>query len=79
MPFALGVLVDVFFGKTGEEDTVEARVESVEVGAAHVADTWLGLKERWDKVKGINRETQQKMVTTAALSDTHQLGPFMLT
>lgn len=38
MPFALGVLVDVFFGKAGEEDTVEARVESVEVGATHVAD-----------------------------------------
>lgn len=39
VPFALGVLVDVFFGKAGEEDTVEAGVESVEVGATHVADT----------------------------------------
>lgn len=39
MPFALGVLVDVFFGKAGEEDTVEAGVKSAEVGTAHVADT----------------------------------------
>lgn len=39
------MLVDVFFGKAGEEDAVKAGVESVEVGAAHVADTWLGLKK----------------------------------
>lgn len=38
MPFALGMFVDVFFGKAGEEDAVEAGVESVQVGAAHVAD-----------------------------------------
>ena len=45
MSFALGVLVDVFFGKAGKEDTMKAGVESVEVGTAHVADTWLGLKK----------------------------------
>lgn len=39
MPFALSMLVDVLFGKTGKEDAVEAGVESVEVGAAHVANT----------------------------------------
>lgn len=39
MSFALGMLVDVFFGKAGEEDAVKAGVKSVEVGAAHVADT----------------------------------------
>lgn len=38
MPFALGMFVDVFLGEAGEEDTVEAGVESVEVGSAHVAD-----------------------------------------
>ena len=38
MPLALGVFVDMFFGKAGEEDAVEAGVESVEVGAAHVTD-----------------------------------------
>lgn len=37
------MFMDVFFGKAGEEDTVEAGVESAEVGAAHVADTGLGL------------------------------------
>lgn len=39
MPLALGMLVDVFFGKAGKEDAVKAGVESVEVGATHVADT----------------------------------------
>ena len=39
MPFALGVFVDVFFGKAGEEDAVETGVESVQVGTAHMADT----------------------------------------
>lgn len=43
MLFALGVFVDVVFGKAAEEDTGEAGVESVEVGTAHVADTRLGL------------------------------------
>lgn len=56
--------MDVFFGKAGEEYTVEARVESVEVGATHVADTWLGLKERGDKVKG--------------MTDTHHHGSIVL-
>lgn len=46
MPLVLGMLVDVFFGKAGEEDTVEAGVESVEVGATHVTDTRLGLKQK---------------------------------
>lgn len=46
MPFALGVFMDVFFGKAGEEDAVKAGVESAEVGPAHVADTWLRLEER---------------------------------
>lgn len=39
MSLALGMLMDVFFGKAGEEDAVKARVESVEVGTTHVADT----------------------------------------
>lgn len=39
MSFALGVIVDVFLGEAGEEDTVEAGVESVQVSAARVADT----------------------------------------
>lgn len=38
MPFALGMFMDVFFGEAGKEDTVEAGVESVEVGSAHVTD-----------------------------------------
>lgn len=44
MSLALGMLVDVFFGKAGKVDAVKAGVESVEVGAAHVADTRLGLE-----------------------------------
>lgn len=44
MSFALGVLMDVFFGKAGEEDAVKAGVESAEVSAAHVADARLGLE-----------------------------------
>lgn len=43
MPLALGVLVDVFLGEAAEKDAVEAGVESVEVGAAHVTDARLGL------------------------------------
>lgn len=46
MPLALGVFVDVFFGKAGEEDAAEAGVEPVEVGAAHVTEAGLGLQER---------------------------------
>lgn len=45
MPLALGVLVDVFLGEAAEKDAVEAGVESVEVGAAHVTDARLGLVE----------------------------------
>lgn len=43
MPFTLGMLMNMFFGKAGKEDAVEAGMESVEVGTAHVADTRLGL------------------------------------
>lgn len=39
MPLVLGMFMDMFFGKAGEEDTVEAGVESVEVGATHVTET----------------------------------------
>lgn len=49
MPLVLGMLVDVFFGKAGEEDAVEAGVESVEVGTTHVTDTRLGLEQKKNK------------------------------
>ena len=42
--FVLGVLVDVFLGEAAEEDAVEAGVEPVQVRAAHVTDTRLGLR-----------------------------------
>lgn len=56
MPLALGMFMDVFFGKAGKEDAVEAGVESVEVGTAHVADTWLGLEN-------INKKNQKVIKT----------------
>ena len=44
MSFVFGVLVDVFLGEAAEEDAVEAGVELVQVGTAHVTDTRLGLR-----------------------------------
>lgn len=44
MSFVFGVLVDVFLGEAAEEDAVEAGVEPVQVGTAHVTDTRLGLR-----------------------------------
>lgn len=44
MSLVFCVLVDVFLCKTAKKDTVETGVEPVQVGAAHVTDTRLGLK-----------------------------------
>lgn len=68
MPFALGMFVNVFFGKAGKEDTVEAGVESVEVGAAHVADAWLGLEEREEVVEGNQTRKDEEMIITIVAS-----------
>lgn len=62
MPLVLGMLVDVFFGKAGEEDAVEAGVEPVEVGATHVTDTRLGLKEENNKQETRLQKQHQKNV-----------------
>lgn len=44
MSLVFCVLVDVFLRKAAEKDTVETRMESVQVGATHVTDTRLGLE-----------------------------------
>ena len=51
------MIVDVFLRKTAEKDTVETRVESVQVGATHVTDARLGLerKTQWRGLGGGQR------------------------
>lgn len=46
VPFRLGVLVNVFLRETAKEDAVEARVQPVQVDAAHVTHARLRLKCR---------------------------------
>lgn len=48
MPLVFGVLVDVFLREAAEKDAVQAGVESVEVGAAHVTNARLGLEKWWE-------------------------------
>lgn len=55
MPLVFGVLVDVFLREAAEKDAVQAGVESVEVGAAHVTDARLGL-EKWWETMGLGEE-----------------------
>lgn len=60
MSFVFGVLVNVFLGEAAEEDAGEAGVEPVQVGAAHVTDTRLGLQgaREGHRLRITNRETK---------------------
>lgn len=53
MSLVFCVLVDVFLRKTAKKDTVETRVESVQVGATHVTDTRLGLERKTRRKEGV--------------------------
>lgn len=44
MSLVFRVLVDVFLGETAEKDTVETRVQTVQVSTTHMTDTRLGLE-----------------------------------
>lgn len=59
MPFVFGVLVDVFLREAAEKDAVQAGVESVEVGAAHVTDARLGL-EKWWETMGLGEKKERR-------------------
>lgn len=65
MSLVFCVLVDVFLRKTAEKDAVETRVKSVQVGAAHVTDTRLGLERKTQgggggqKGKGIKNKKRE--------------------
>lgn len=60
MSLVFCVLVDVFLRKTAEKDTVETRVESVQVGATHVTDARLGLQEKTREEGGLVGDTGKR-------------------